>query len=104
MQIQSWGPFAEGRNGLFEHEVLKGIAQKHSRTVAQIVLRWLVQRNVVCIPKSVHKARMEENFNIFDFALDHEDMQTIAALDTGKSCFFSHQDPAAVEMLCGLNR
>lgn len=104
VQMQSWGPFAEGKNGLFENEVLKELAQKHGRSVAQIVLRWLVQREVVCIPKSVHKERMEENFNIFDFTLSTADMQAIASMDTGKSCFFSHQDPAAIEMLCGLMR
>lgn len=104
VQIQSWGPFAEGRNGLFDNEVLKGIAQKYSRSVAQVVLRWLIQRNVVCIPKSIHKERIQENFNVFDFELSAEDMQTISTLDTGKSCFFSHQDPATIEMLCGLKR
>lgn len=104
VQIQSWGPFAEGRNGLFENEVLKHIAQKHCRTVAQVVLRWLVQREVVCIPKSVHKERISENFHVFDFQLDSEDMRAISGLDTRESCFFSHQDPAVIEMLCGLKR
>jgi len=104
VQIQSWGPFAEGRNGLFENETLKTIGSKYNKTIAQVVLRWLIQRNVVCIPKSVHKERIKENFNVFDFVLGEEDMQTIANLDTNKSCFFSHYDPAVIEMLCGLVR
>ena len=104
VQIQSWGPFAEGRNGLFENETLKTIGSKYGKSIAQVVLRWLIQRNIVCIPKSVHKDRIKENFNVFDFALSDEDMQTIACLDTGKSCFFSHQDPGVIEMLCGLAR
>lgn len=103
-QIQSWGPFAEGRNGLFENEVLKAIGKKYNKSIAQVVLRWLVQRGVVCIPKSVHKERIKENFNVFDFALCEEDMKTIETLDTGKSCFFSHQDPSVIEMLCSLKR
>jgi len=104
VQIQSWGPFAEGRNGLFENETLKVIGEKYNKSIAQVVLRWLIQRGVVCIPKSVHKERIKENFNVFDFHLGEEDMRTIATLDTGKSCFFSHQDPAVIEMLCGLKR
>ena len=104
VQMQSWGPFAEGRNGLFENETLKTIGEKYNKSVAQVVLRWLIQRGIVCIPKSVHKERMQENFSVFDFELCKEDMQTIAALDTGMSCFFSHQDPAVIEMLCGLKR
>lgn len=104
VQIQSWGPFAEGRNGMFENETLKTIGKKYNKSVAQVVLRWLIQRGVVCIPKSVHKERIRENFHIFDFELCEQDMQTIAALDTGKSCFFSHADPAAIEMLCGRKR
>lgn len=104
VQIQSWGPFAEGRNGMFENDTLKNIGVKYKKSVAQVVLRWLIQRGVVCIPKSVHKERIEENFHIFDFALTEEDMQAVAALDTGKSCFFSHYDPAVIEMLCGLKR
>lgn len=104
VQIQSWGPFAEGRNGLFENETLQTIAAKHGKSIAQVVLRWLIQRGVVCIPKSVHKERIQENFDVFGFALPDEDMQTIATLNTGKSCFFSHHDPAVIEMLCGLKR
>lgn len=104
VQIQSWGPFAEGRNGLFENEALKAIGERYDKSVAQVVLRWLIQRGIVCIPKSVHKERIQENFNVFDFELREEDMQTIATLDTGNSCFFSHTDPAVIEMLCGLKR
>ncbi|AGK98346.1 aldo/keto reductase [Clostridium pasteurianum] len=104
VQIQSWGPFAEGRNGLFQNETLKTIGEKYGKSIAQVVLRWLIQRGVVCIPKSVRKERMEQNFDVFDFTLTDEDMQSIASLDTGKSCFFSHHDPAAIERLCGLVR
>jgi len=102
VQIQSWGPFAEGRNGLFENNVLKSIGEKYNKSVAQIVLRWLIQRGVICIPKSENSERIKENFNAFDFVLDESDMVLIATLDTGKSCFFSHQDPKVVERLCGL--
>ena len=104
VQMQSWGPFAEGRDGLFENETLKTVGEKYNKSVAQVVLRWLIQRGIVCIPKSVHKERMQENFSVFDFELCKEDMQTIADLDIGMSCFFSHQDPAVIEMLCGLKR
>lgn len=99
VQMQSWGPFAEGRNNLFQNEILSAIAQEHGRPVAQVVLRWLVQRGVACIPKSVHRERMEQNFDIFNFELSEADMQRIAALDTGKSCFFSHSDPKIADWL-----
>ena len=89
---------------LFHNETLQKIGQKHGKTVAQVVLRWLLQRGIVCIPKSVRKERMEENFAVFDFQLDKSDMEQIAALDTGKSCFFYHRDPAVVENLAGLVR
>lgn len=101
VQIESWGPFAEGRNNLFSNPVLQSIADKHGRSIAQTVLRWLVQRDVVAIPKSVRKDRMAENFQVFDFALDEEDMARIAVLDTGSSAFFSHRDPAIVKWLTG---
>ncbi|WP_300719637.1 aldo/keto reductase [uncultured Desulfovibrio sp.] len=99
VRMQSWAPFAEGRNGLFRDPVLEDVAAGHGRTVAQVVLRWLVQRGVVCIPKSVHRERIEENFRVFDFELTDADMQRIAALDTGRSCFFSHDDPEIVSWL-----
>ena len=99
IQIESWGPFAEGKNNIFQNEVLTTIAQKHGKTVAQVILRWLAQRNVIVIPKSVRKERMAENFNIFDFDLDINDMESIATLETGESLFFDHRDPAMVKFL-----
>lgn len=104
VQIQSWGPFAEGRNKLFENEILQGIANQYKKSIAQIVLRWLIQRDIICIPKSVHKERITENFDVFDFEISDTDMVTIGGIDTGKSCFFDHSDPEIVEMLCGLVR
>ena len=102
--MEGWAPFAEGKNDLFNNETLRDIGRKYGKSVAQVVLRWLLSRDIVCIPKSVKKERMEENFNVFDFSLDDEDMARIAALDTGKSCFFDHRDPAVVENLAGLVR
>lgn len=102
VQIESWAPFAEGRNNMFENEVLVLLAQKYKKSVAQIVLRWLIQRDVVVIPKSVRKDRIVENFNIFDFELDQADMDKIGVLDTKKSCFFSHRDPEMVKWLSTL--
>ncbi|WP_371680509.1 aldo/keto reductase [Streptomyces sp. NBC_01276] len=99
VQIESWGPFAEGRNNLFTHPVLARIATAHGRSVAQVVLRWLVQRQVVVIPKSVRPERMAENLDVFRFELTAEDMADIAALDTGASVFFDHRDPAVVSRL-----
>lgn len=96
VQIESWGPFAEGRHNLFADPLLTGIAAAHGRTVAQVVLRWLVQRGVVVIPKSVRAERMAENLDIFDFALTGEQMTAIAGLDTGASAFFDHRDPEMV--------
>ena len=104
VQMESWAPFAEGRGNLFENPVLKCIGKRYSKTVAQVVLRWQIQRGIVCIPKSVKKERMEQNINVFDFALTQEDMELIAALDTGKSAFFDHRDPAVIDMLAGLVR
>ncbi len=101
VQIESWGPFAEGRNNLFHNEVLTSLAKKHGKSVAQIVLNWLTQRGVVAIPKSTHKERIIENFQIFDFALDEADMERIAALDHKESSFFSHRDPEIVKMIGG---
>ncbi|WP_419874242.1 aldo/keto reductase [Candidatus Pristimantibacillus sp. PTI5] len=99
VQIESWAPFAEGKNNLFQNEVLVSIAQKYNKSVAQVVLRWLSQREVVVIPKSVRKERMIENFNIFDFELSQEDVESITALDTKQSLFFSHRDPDMVKWL-----
>jgi len=104
VQIESWGPFAEGKNNIFQNELLTSIARKYQKTVAQIILRWLTQRGVVAIPKSVRKERMAENFNIFDFALDPEDMAAIATLDTKTSSFFDHRDPNMVKWLSGAKR
>jgi 2,5-diketo-D-gluconate reductase A len=99
VQIQSWGPFAEGKNDLFTNELLTATGKKYNKSVAQVVLRWLTQRGVVAIPKSVRKERMDENFNIFDFELSTEDMEAIKSLDTNDSLFFSHRDPAMVKWL-----
>ena len=96
-QIMSWGPFAEGKNDYFNNPVLKEVSQKHGKTTAQVALRFLLQSGVVLIPKSTHRNRMEENFDIFNFTLDDEDMKKIEDLDTGKSLFFSHYDPKMVE-------
>lgn len=104
VQIESWGPFAEGRNGIFRNGVLCSLAGKHRKSVAQVILRWLVQRNIVAIPKSVRKERIEENFDIFDFELTPEDMADIATLDTRGSLFFDHRDPQMVKMLCEARR
>jgi 2,5-diketo-D-gluconate reductase A len=101
VQIQSWAPFAEGKNDLFHNEVLASVAEKHDKSVAQVVLRWLTQRGVVVIPKSVRKERIIENFNILDFELSEEDMNAIAALDTKESLFFSHRDPGMVKWISG---
>jgi len=99
VQIESWGPFAEGRNDIFKNELLASIGQKLNKSIAQVILRWLTQRGVVVIPKSVRKERIIENFNIFDFELSAEDMTSISTLDTGKSLFFDHRDPAMVKWL-----
>ena len=99
VQIESWGPFAEGRNDIFQNELLISIAGKYEKSVAQVILRWLTQRDVVVIPKSVRKERIVENFNIFDFELSNEDMNHITTLDTKQSLFFDHRDPKMVKML-----
>lgn len=99
VQIESWGPFAEGRNNLFTDPVLSAIADAHGKSVAQVVLRWLIQRDVVVIPKSVRPERMAQNLDVFGFALTDEQMTRIAALDTGASLFFDHRDPAMVSWL-----
>lgn len=102
VQIQSWGGFAEGRNNLFTHPVLSAIGEKHGKSVAQVVLRWLIQRGVVAIPKSVRAERMAENIDVFAFELTTDEMASIAALDTGASLFFDHRDPAMVTRLGGV--
>ncbi len=99
VQIESWGPFAEGKHNIFQNELLQSIADKYQKTVAQIILRWLTQRGVVAIPKSVRKERIAENFNVFDIELSPEDMQAIATLDTKTSSFFDHRDPNIAKML-----
>ena len=96
-QIESWGPFAEGKNDYFNNPVLKEIGAGHGKSVAQVALRFLIQSGVVVIPKSTHKERMEENFNVFDFALTADEMAKVEALDGGESLFFSHHDPKTVE-------
>jgi 2,5-diketo-D-gluconate reductase A len=101
VQIESWGPFAEGKNDLFTNPLLSGIADAHGKSVAQVVLRWLVQRDVVVIPKSVRAERMAQNIDVFDFALTDDEMGTIATLDTGASLFFDHRDPAMLSWLGG---
>jgi 2,5-diketo-D-gluconate reductase A len=99
VQHESWGPFAEGKNDLFKNELLTSIGKKYNKSIAHVVLRWLTQRGVVAIPKSVRKERMEENFNIFDFRLSDEDMQSIQTLDQKVSAFFDHRDPAIIKWL-----
>ncbi|MBN8847972.1 MULTISPECIES: aldo/keto reductase [unclassified Sphingomonas] len=99
VQPEAWGPFAEGRNGLFSNEMLQSIADKHGKSIAQVVLRWLNQRGIVAIPKSVRKERMAENFAVFDFDLDESDLAAIATLDQKASSFFDHRDPAMVKWL-----
>lgn len=104
VQIESWGPFAEGRNDIFHNPVLHSIADKYEKTVAQVIVRWLTQRGVIAIPKSVRRERMEENFNIFDVELSPEDMAAIATLDLKQSSFFDHRDPAVVRRLSEAKR
>lgn len=97
VQIEAWAPFGEGREGTFDDPVLKGIGEKYKRTAAQVILKWELQRGIVVIPKSTHKNRMKENFDVFGFTLSEEDMQAIASLDKKRSLFFSHTDPETVE-------
>lgn len=96
---ESWAPFAEGRNGIFQNQTLLSIAAKHDKTVAQVILRWLTQRGIIAIPKSTRRERMVENFSVFDFELGPEDMAAIATLDAGSSAFFDHRDPEVVKRL-----
>lgn len=97
IQLEAWAPFGEGRKGTFDNETVMAIGKRYGKTPAQVMLRWHIQRGIVVIPKSTHRERMEENFNVFDFNLSGEDMDALAALDTASSSFFSHQDPAMVE-------
>ncbi len=99
VQVESWGPFAEGKNNIFHNELLHSIAEQYNKSIAQVILRWLTQRGIIAIPKSVRKEKMEENFNIFDFNLSGEDMEAIKTLDKKASSFFDHRDPAMVKWL-----
>mgnify|MGYP001851938936 FL=1 len=104
VQHESWGPFAEGRKDFFTNPTLVEIGQKYGKSSAQVALRFLLQSDVVVIPKSTHKERMEQNINVFDFTLSSEDMEAIRKLDEGESLFFSHYDPATVEMLTNMGK
>ncbi|MGD0529798.1 MAG: aldo/keto reductase [Polyangiaceae bacterium] len=99
VQHESWGPFAEGKHDIFKDELLQSIATKHGKSIGQVILRWLIQRGIVAIPKSVRNERIAENFNVFDFKLADQDLQAIVALDTKTSSFFDHRDPKMVKML-----
>ena len=101
-RIMAWGPFAEGKNNMFKNETLVSIGEKYGKSSAQVALRFLTQEGIIVIPKSVKKERMEQNINIFDFKLTDAELDEIRVLDTGKSLFFSHYDPATVEMIIGL--
>ncbi|MBB1584742.1 aldo/keto reductase [Serratia sp. OS31] len=101
IQPEAWAPFAEGKNGLFQHPLLTAMAEKRGKSVGQVVLRWIYQRDIISLAKSVRRERMEENINILDFELSEEEMEKITALDTATSAFFSHRDPAMVEWLTG---
>ncbi|WP_035050835.1 aldo/keto reductase, partial [Carnobacterium pleistocenium] len=103
-QIESWGPFAEGRNDFFNNETLREIGDKYGKSVAQVALRYLIQRSIVVIPKTVTKERMIQNFDVFDFSLTDEDMATILELNQKESLFFSHSDPKTVKFLTGLGK
>ena len=104
VQMQAWAPFAEGRNDMFNQPLLKEIENRYNKTVAQVILRWLIQRGIVVLAKSTRKSRMEENINIFDFELSEQEMQMIAELDKKESLFFSHYDPNIIEYLASLSR
>ena len=104
VQMEAWAPFAEGRNNMFTNPELKAIGDRYGKTVAQVILRWLVQRGIVPLAKSVKKERMQENIDIFDFELNYEDMEIIESMNRNKSCFFNHYNAATVEMIAGLDR
>ena len=97
VQMEAWAPFGEGRNGMFNDEVLNKIGEKYGKSAAQVILRWDIQRGIAVIPKSTHVERMKQNLDIFNFVLSEEDMKAIAAIDRKTSSFFSHHDPAMVE-------
>lgn len=99
IQTESWASFAEGKNGLFDNELLRSVAEKYHKSVAQVVLRWLVQRQIVVIPKSAHEERIRENFDLFDFELSQEDITSIETLDTKESAFFDHRDPLIIQWM-----
>ncbi len=104
VQMEGWAPFAEGKNGLFKNELLQAIGDKYGKSIAQVIIRWHVQRGIVAIPKSANVDRMQQNFDVFDFELSDEDMAQIATMDENTSSFFDHRDPAAVERLIGMVR
>lgn len=104
VQHESWGPFAEGRKDFFTNPVLTEIGKKYNKSAAQTALRFLLQKDVVVIPKSTHKDRLEQNLQVFDFTLSDEDIKDIEKLDEGESLFFSHYDPATVEMLTNMGK
>ena len=101
VQTEAWAPFAEGKHDIFTNETIAKIGAKYGKSNGQVILRWLIQRGIVVIPKSVHKTRMAENFDVFDFELSPEDMKTMASLDKNESQFFDHRDPAAIESIFG---
>lgn len=101
VQVEAWAPFAEGQHDIFTNEVIKQIADKYHKSNAQVILRWILQRGIVVIPKSVHKNRLAQNIDVFDFSLTDEEMKVMATLDRGESQFFSHQDPAKIEQIFG---
>ena len=97
--VEAWAPFAEGKNNIFQNEILLSIAAKHNKSVAQVILRWVVQRGIIALAKTVRKERMIENISVFDFELDAEDIAAIATLNTKSSSFFDHRDPKMVKWL-----
>lgn len=101
VQTEAWAPFAEGKHNIFTNETIANIGKKYGKSNGQVILRWLIQRGIVVIPKSVHKNRMEENFNVFDFKLSTEDMKEMNSLDKHESQFFDHRDPVAIESIFG---
>lgn len=101
VRVEAWAPFAEGKHDIFKNELIQQIAEKHHKTVGQIILRWLLQRNITVIPKSVHRARMEENIAVFDFELDDADMNLMSTLNRHESQFFDHRDPVTIEQIFG---